>query len=441
MTIYGIDLGTTNSLIGTVDGIIGEMLPSIASFETKEAGEKYREDYSAIRSFKVNMSLGEEGKESVVASGLVLKALVGQAKEKGHDVKEVVISVPAYFSDNQRQATIRSATTIGLDVKALINEPTAAAMKYSQSKKSLNLVYDLGGGTFDVSVIDSRFGNFDVQATDGLTIGGDNFDRALMKNVLKSANFRMHKMSPTDMIHLKSLCEGAKIFLQKKKADTDIDLREFSHATTEEVYTLTTATYKEIMRIVFGPTIEKTKQVVAEAIEFGESYKLLMVGGSTRDPYLQEWVADVIGKQPEELTYDPDMIVAEGACLYAHLIETGEAEVMVSDVTKALGIGMRDGTVHILIQKNSKLPISSSKMMTNYSDSDGLELELYQGDSILAKHNEFIGRMLYPFGETKGANASNVKVTIEVNSDGIITLRAKELLKPEKVIKIDRSDV
>lgn len=441
MKIYGIDLGTTNSMIGLGDTIISEMVPSIASMETGKAGESLREDYNATRSFKINMSMGVEGNLSVSASALVLKELVRQAKEKDHDVKSTVITVPAYFSDNQRQATIKAAKSIGLDVKGLLNEPTAAAMVYSKNQMSLIVVYDLGGGTFDVSIIDSRFGNFDVQATEGLTIGGDNLDKALQKHVLKAAKFKIHKMSASDMSHLKDKCEKAKIAIHKTKQAVTIDLREFSNATTVEEYVLEIPVYVDIMKIVFGPTITKLKQVIAESIQYGDTFKLVLVGGSTHDPFLQEWIANTIGQDPEPLTYNPDKIVAEGACLYASLLESGEAEFVVSDVTKTLGVILNDGTVQVIIPKNSKIPISNSKMMTNSSESYGLELELCQGDSIIASNNEFIGKMRYEFGELKRPNESNVKVTVEVDHNGIITLRAKELLKPEQTITIDRTGV
>lgn len=439
--VYGIDLGTTNSLIGIGGEILGSMVPSIVSLEYREAGKKYKEDYTAVRSFKVDISLGTEGKESIVASSMVLKTLVEQAKEHGHNVKKVIISVPAYFSDNQRQATIRAAELINLEVVGLINEPTAAAIQYSKNSNSLTLVYDLGGGTFDVSVIDSRYGNFDVQSTDGLILGGDDLDRALMKFFLKDGQFKMHRMKPEDTIRLKELCESTKIKIQKEMIDQFVDIREFSHCANIDAVYLPTEKYAEIVKLVFGPTIIKTKQIISETIMFGESYKFLLVGGSTRDPYLQSLIEMEIGKEPEPIDYNPDMIVAEGACYYAHLVETGEAEIMVSDVTKALSIGLRDGTVSVLIPKNSKLPISESKMVTNYSDADGLELELYQGDSILASNNEFIGKMLYKFDETRASNSANVKVTIEVSSNGTINLKAKEMLKKEVSISIDRSGV
>ena len=171
--IYGIDLGTTNSLLGLGDRLLTGLVPSVVNLQTGKAGKDVLEDMSAARSFKCDISMSKEGQLSVSASSRVLRQLV---KESGEDVQDVVISVPAYFSDNQRHATIKAAELAGLSVVGLINEPTAAAIYASKSRKALSLVYDLGGGTFDVSVVDSRFGDYDVQATDGCILGGDNFD-------------------------------------------------------------------------------------------------------------------------------------------------------------------------------------------------------------------------------------------------------------------------
>lgn len=159
--IYGIDLGTTNSVLGLGDQLLTGLVPSVVDLRTGNAGNDVLEEMSAARSFKCDISLSKEGQLSVSASSRVLRQLV---KESGESVERVVISVPAYFSDNQRQATIKAAQLAGLDVVGLINEPTAAAIYASKSRQALSLVFDLGGGTFDVSVVDSRFGDYDVQA-------------------------------------------------------------------------------------------------------------------------------------------------------------------------------------------------------------------------------------------------------------------------------------
>lgn len=441
MSIYGMDLGTTNSMIGLGDELISEMVPSIAKIETEEAGEKLRHDFDTSRSFKVDISLGNEGKESVVASSLVLKEMKRIAEEKGYNVKDVVISVPAYFSDNQRQATRRAAEMAGMNVVSLINEPTAAAMFYSKNMKDLTLVFDLGGGTFDVSVIDSRFGNYDVQSTDGVKVGGDNLDSAIMKYILKEAKFALHHLTKSELGEIKYLCEQAKIAIQKTRSDYVFDFTKFEDKVKDFYPTLSVSMYKELMKTVFAGTISTTKQVIAQSIQYGDKFQILLVGGSTRCPFLQEWLADEVGVKPAKLTYNPDKIVGQGACLYAKMVETGEAEILVSDVTKALSIGMHDGTVRNIIMKNSKVPITDTLMVTNPVESSGLELKLYQGDSALAVNNEYIGTLRYDFGEVKEVNTANVKITVSVASDGVISFKAKEPLKKEVSVDLRRNDI
>lgn len=463
MKIYGIDLGTTNSLIGHHNTLFGEMVPSIAKISESKAGEPLRKDYDTSRSFKVNMSCGVEGNEAVVASSLVLKELVRLAEEEllldnmpdtaaemdlhhtvgailnREKVEHVVIAVPAFFSDNQRQATLKAARLIGLNVRALINEPTAAAMYYSRSARRLSLVFDLGGGTFDVSVIDSRLGMFDVQSTDGIILGGNDLDSAIRSNILKKAAFKIHKMDKVDMERLKSMCEDAKIAIQKTRADYIFDLSIFEGKCEAKKYTLTEDTYTSLMKLTFKRAIVETKKVIAQSIMYGDPFDFLLVGGSTRCPYLQEWLKEEIGQIPVPVTYNPDTIVALGACLYAQMLESGEAEEKVSDVTKALSIGLHDGTVRTIIQKDSKIPIEDSIMVTNPTDATGLSIKLYQGDSLLEINNEYIGMLEYTFSEMKQAKTANVKVVVRVNNDGVISLKAKEMLKPEVEITLKRS--
>lgn len=429
--IYGIDLGTTNSLIGYSDEFLSSMIPSIVNLETRETGESQRNNPKAIRSFKVNMSMAVEGQRSITGSRYVLEELKRQVKEK---VKDVVISVPAYFKDNQRQATIKAAELAGLNVVALINEPTAAAMYVSKRLSQLTVVFDLGGGTFDVSVIDSRFGNYDVQASDGLIVGGDNFDNAIFKHICKSADIKVHHLAMEQLQALRNLSTKIKIRMQKERKDLTVDLKDFGG--TEFVFK--EFAYKSLMKMVFAETIQKAKDVIAEAIPTEDSFDIVLVGGSTRCPYLREWIEEELGQKTVELFYDPDRVVAQGAAMYAHLIETGEADILVSDVTTALSIGLSDGTVRVVIPKNSKLPISNSTMVYNNVDSDILRVSIYQGDSMLAANNECIGTVEYDYGEVKAAMEGNVFIDMSVDKSGVITFSCKELLKEPKIVTLTR---
>lgn len=435
MPIYGIDLGTTNSLIGLhKTGFLSPIVPSCVNMETGEAGAAFFEDMNAKRSFKVDMSMGTEGITPRIASQHVLEALKAQVTDDV--VKEVVISVPAYFTDGQRTATLIAAEQAGLDVKALVNEPTAAAMYIAHQKRGLYVVYDLGGGTFDCSIIDSRFDTFDVQATDGCKIGGDNFDANIMRYCIKNGSIRIQELTKQKRMELQHYCSKAKIYMQKNNKPFNLTLSKWSGKDIE----FTPETYKSIMKMTFADTINCLQKLMAAWVPSNEVCSILLVGGSTHCPYLREWITEVTGRVPEELTYDPDRVVAQGAALYADLVEKGEVNFMVSDVTKQLGIGLYDGTVEIIVGANSKVPLSLQKMVTNKNDTDVLTLDLYQGNSIFTKDNELIGTLEYKYGRDVPAMSGQVIVQIDIDSSGIIKLSARELLGEPRHIILRRKD-
>lgn len=433
MAIYGIDLGTTNSLIGlNSTGYLSDIVPSCVDLENGKAGAAYFDDMSAKRSFKVDMSMGVEGIMPRAASKYVLKALVEQVKDDV--VKDVVISVPAYFNDSQRTATVAAAEDAGLKVHGLVNEPTAAAMFIAQRRKGLFLVYDLGGGTFDVSIIDSRFGTYDVQATSGCTIGGDNFDKTLVKYFVKNAGVPFHKMSGDQRMALQHNCKKYKEQMQKTRAAFDIDFTDIGG----QLFRFTPEAYVQLMKMTFAETITCMSKLIKAWIPESEVYDIVLVGGSTHCPYLQDWITEVTGKRPAPLTYDPDRVVAQGAALYAELIENGEIDLQVSDVTKALSIGLYDGTVSNIIPANSKIPTSVDKMFTNPVRASQLVLDLYQGESMFIKDNEHIGKLIWDFETMKEPQEGQVIVNVTVGNTGMITFSANELLKPPKVVVLSR---
>lgn len=433
MAIYGIDLGTTNSLIGlNKTGFLSEIVPSCVDLEHGKAGAEYFDDMSAKRSFKVDMSMGVEGIMPRAASKYVLKALAEQVKDD--KVTDVVISVPAYFNDSQRTATVAAAEDAGLTVRGLVNEPTAAAMFIAQRRKGLFLVYDLGGGTFDVSIIDSRFGTYDVQATSGCTIGGDNFDKTLVKYFVKNASVPFHKMTAEQRMALQHKCKKIKEQMQKCRCAFDIDFTDLGGIN----FNFTPDAYKQLMQMTFAETITCMSKLIKSWIPESEVYDIVLVGGSTHCPYLQDWITEVTGKRPAPLTYDPDRVVAQGAALYAELIENGEIDLQVSDVTKALSIALYDGTVSNIIPANSKIPTSVDKMFTNPVAASQLILDLYQGESMFVKDNECIGQLIWDFDTPKEPHEGQVIVNVTVGNTGMITFSANELLKPPKVVVLSR---
>ncbi len=437
MAIFGIDLGTTNSLIGLEStNYLSPIVPSCVNLETGVTGVDAFEDMDAKRSFKIDMSMGVEGIMPRTASQYVLKELVRQAeKDTGMSVKDVVISVPAYFSDSQRTATITAAEAIGLNVKSLVNEPTAAAMRIATNKKGLFVVYDLGGGTFDCSIIDSRFGTYDVQATSGRPEGGDNLDTCIMQHLIKVGGIPFSKIKTAKMrTELKHFAAKQKIRMQKARAPIEIDLTAWDGG----VYTFTPETYQSLMKMTFGKTIDCMTKLTRQWIPEGDFYEILLVGGSTHCPYLREWIEEVAGRPTAPTVYDPDRVVAQGASLYASILEEGNIGISVSDVTKRLSIGLYDGTVSVIVPENSKIPLSMEKVFSNPVPATELILDLYQGESAFTKDNERIGKLVWKFDEPMEANLGQVIVTITIDKSGVITFSANELLKPPKVVVLDR---
>lgn len=436
MNIYGIDLGTTNSLIGLhKTGFLSEIVPSCADLENKTAGAKLYDNMKAARSFKTDMSMGVEGTMPIAASSLVLRELCNQVTEE--KVTDVVISVPADFNDSQRAATIKAAEQAGLTVRGLVNEPTAAAMMISHktNRKGLFVVYDLGGGTFDVSIIDNRFGAYDVQATDGDMVGGDDLDENIMKFFIKNGNVPFHKMCKEDRLCLQHYSKHQKETMQKLRTSYSVDLSPFGGTLVE----FTPEIYIQLLKITFGRTINMVKKMCVKWIPPEEVWEIYLVGGSTHCPFLQEWIEEELGKRPVSLDYDPDRVVAQGAALYADLVEKGLLESKVSDVTKALSIGLNDGTVSTIVEANSKIPLVVEKMFTNSTTSDKLIIDLYQGNSSFASDNDKIGTLVWDYDSVVEAYSSSVIVEITVDTNGIIQLSAGELLKQKKTIVIERS--
>jgi molecular chaperone DnaK (HSP70) len=426
--IHGIDLGTTNSLIGRHNEYLSALIPSVANLEVKTAGEGERSNLLAERSFKTNISMGNEGKISIASSALVLKELV---RVSAKDVKDVVISVPAYFSTNQREATREAAALAGLNVRALVNEPTAAAMYYCKDVRRLTLVFDLGGGTFDISVIDSRGGIYDVQDTAGIVVGGDDFDKAIYADLCKKCNFKLHRAERSDIQKVIMLCTEAKLKIQNGEKEVQIE-----HELMDMAYTLTPEFYIKSMKTVFKHCIIKTLELRDKAIPYGSDFDLLFVGGSTRCPFLRDWIESELNVKAVPFTYDPDKIVALGATYYAYLLEEGKLLDKLKDVTKPIGIGLQDGSMQIIIPQGSKIPVTETIMVTNPETALGLNLDLYQGSSLIVKNNASIGTLKYEFGAEKEAMTASVEVTLKVDTSGFITLTAKEFGKKAEQISL-----
>lgn len=428
--VFGIDLGTTNSLIGTGDSLLTDLVSSSVDVSTKKQVARNIVGPDIVSSYKTDMSMGEEGRLSIACSAIILRELADTASKRyGEEVKDVVISVPAYFSTSQREAVYKAAQEAGLNLKILINEPTAAALYVCRDIKDLIVVYDLGGGTFDVSIVDSRIGNYAVVATDGIVLGGDNLDEALIEEVLKELRVPVRFRTKVNIRQLKTKMCLAKEEIQKEGVyKVDVDLEWMGVPAT---YTLTEEVYKRIIKEVFGRTILMTKNIISVNLPSYEKPKIVFVGGSSNCPYLKAMLKEEIEAEEIKCDISPDFVVAKGVALYAQLYYEGKIQGVVEDVTKRLCIEDNKGRSITIIESNSSVPCKASITVHNSTQADKLSLKLFQGDSMIAKNNEYIGTLVYKYGRAVLEHEGIVEVTVSVSADGVISLSAMEVLYGE----------
>lgn len=428
--ICGIDLGTTNSLIGHGNTLYTGLVSSSVDISKKEQVARDNVSDDIVSSYKVDMTTGDTGRLPIACSAIVLKKLCAEASRKtGEYIEDVIVSVPAKFSTTQREAVYRAGEEAGINVVGLINEPTAAAIYVCRDLKDLVVVYDLGGGTFDVTVLDARVGSYMVVATDGNGhLAGDNFDQAIAEEALNDCKVKMRYRSKNN---LKSLCADVRIakeILQRTGLTQHIDLSMFG---VSDGWDLTVDRYVSVMQDVFMPTINLTKKLIQMNISPDENPKLIFVGGSTACPYLRQWVLKETGLTEYECNDMPDLIVAKGVALYAQMYEEGIVAEEVMDVTKCLSIENRRGLADVVIEKNTIIPVSEVCTFINRETSRYLSLKLYQGDSIVSSENDFIGELIYDYGEVREAGKGIVEVEISVDRNGMITFSATDIVTNE----------
>lgn len=426
--IYGIDLGTTNSLIGYGDTLFTDTVSSNVDIENKKQVARDVIGDNIISSYKTNMTIAETGDIPRMCSSIILKTLVNHANiatGNNNEKQDVVISVPAYFSTSQREAVIKAGEMAGLNVRSLINEPTAASLFVCKDYRDLIVVYDLGGGTFDVSIVDSRTGSYVVVATDGIDIGGDDFDNKLVDFVLEKMGIPMRLQNKRLKARLKSACRLTKELMQKLKIDIELLAEEYGGKNN---VIITIDDYKRIMQEVFGPTVETLLKVVSSNLSYTEKPKLIFVGGSTSCPFLREMVSEAAGLDIIESDVKPDLIVAKGVALFASMLENGTAREQVQDVTKRLVIRLDDNSCLEMLEENTNIPAANSQIVSNSGTSDKLRLTLYQGSDIMADKNAKIGELVYNFGREVPAGDGLVEVRVEVGYNGVIKIKAKEAL-------------
>ncbi|MDY2632322.1 MULTISPECIES: molecular chaperone DnaK [unclassified Clostridium] len=457
--IIGIDLGTTNSCVAVMEG--GEPVvisnsegarttPSVVSFQAN--GERLvgqiakrqaitnpdRTVISIKRHMGTNYKVNIDGKDHSPQeiSAMVLQKIKADAEAYlGESVTQAVITVPAYFNDSQRQATKDAGRIAGLEVLRIINEPTAAALAYGLDKMDSNekiFVYDLGGGTFDVSILELGDGVFEVLATNGDTkLGGDDFDERIMNYIadtFKTENgidLRNDKMA---LQRLKEAAEKAKIELSSSM-QTNINLPFITADATGPKHidmNLTRAKFNEITHDLVQRTIDPMKKALADAnLSLSDVHKVILVGGSTRIPAVVEAVKNFTGKEPSK-GINPDECVAIGAAIQAGVL-TGEVkDVLLLDVTPlTLGIETLGGVATPLIERNTTIPTKKSQTFSTAADGQtSVEIHVVQGERQMAADNKTLGRFTLSGIAPAPRGIPQIEVTFDIDANGLVKVSA-----------------
>ncbi|MBL7774983.1 MAG: Fe-S protein assembly chaperone HscA [Saprospiraceae bacterium] len=474
--IIGIDLGTTNSLVAYMrDGqphcvrdAAGKsaLLPSVVHFNAEAevvVGEQAKEKLIADPAntiYSVKRLMGksyqdvaglqgyfgykilDEDPEALVKirvknqfftpielSANILRELKRRVEtELQTTLEKVVITVPAYFNDSQRQATRDAGKLAGFDVLRIVNEPTAAALAYGigldpETSETI-AVYDLGGGTFDISILRIQNGIFEVLATNGDTfLGGDDFDRALTDLFLKQLNIGAEKLAED-----KSLGQAIRLLAERAKKSLSSQT-EFQGELLGKRLLVNRAAFEHAIRPLAQRTIEHCRQALADAgKKIAEIDKIILVGGSTRVPLVREMVAGFFGK-PGFDSIDPDEVVALGAAVQADILAGNQKNLLLLDVTPlSLGIETVGGLMDTIIPRNTKVPAKAGRQYTTSVDGQkNLKIAVFQGERDLVEHNRKLGEFILRNIPPMPAGLPKIDITFLINADGILTVRAAEL--------------
>ena len=459
--IIGIDLGTTNSCVAVLEGgepvVIanaegGRTTPSVVAFS--KTGERMvgqvakrqavtnadRTVASIKRHMGENFKVAIDGKNYTPQeiSAMVLQKLKADAEAYlGQPVTEAVITVPAYFSDSQRQATKDAGKIAGLEVKRIINEPTAAALAYGLDKDHDQkiMVYDLGGGTFDVSILEIGDGIVEVLATNGDTrLGGDDFDQRVMDYLVaefKKAEGIDLKNDRVAMQRLKEAAEKAKIELSGMTS-TAVNLPYITADATGPKHldvTITRAKFNELTADLVERTMKPVRQAMSDAgLNASQLDKVLLVGGSTRIPAVQEAVKSITGKEGFK-GINPDECVALGAAIQGGVLTGDVKDVVLLDVTPlSLGIETMGGVFTRLIERNTTIPTRKSQIFSTAADGQtSVEVHVLQGEREMAAYNKTLGRFQLSGIAPAPRGVPQIEVTFDIDANGIVNVSAKDL--------------
>ena len=482
--IIGIDLGTTNSCVSVMEGnqptvIInneGERTtPSVVAFTdggerkvgnpakrqaiTNPAntiysikrfmGETYDQVSTEIARVPYKVVKGDNNTPRVDINGRLytpqeISAIILQKMKKTaedylrQEVTEAVITVPAYFSDSQRQATKEAGKIAGLDVKRIINEPTAAALAYGLDKKDKNskvAVFDLGGGTFDISILELGDGVFEVMSTNGDThLGGDDFDQVIIDWLAQEFASENHgidlKKDPMALQRLKEAAEKAKIELSNQTS-TEINLpyiMPVDGIPKHLVKTLSRAKFEMLCDTLFQKTIEPCRKALADAhLNASDIDEVLLVGGSTRIPKVQELVRNFFGKEPNK-SVNPDEVVAIGASIQGGVLTGDVKDVLLLDVTPlSLGIETLGGVMTKLIESNTTIPVKKSQVFSTAADNQpSVQVRVLQGERPMARDNKLIGEFNLDGIAPAPRGIPQIEVTFNIDANGILNVSATD---------------
>ncbi|ELK45502.1 molecular chaperone DnaK [Halobacillus sp. ACCC02827] len=458
--IIGIDLGTTNSCVAVMEGGEAKVIPnpegnrttpSAVAFKNgeRQVGEVAKRQaitnpntiLSVKRYMGTDHKVEVEGKEYTPqeVSAIILQYIKSYAEDYlGETVDKAVITVPAYFNDAERQATKDAGKIAGLQVERIINEPTAAALAYGIDKENEDqtiLVYDLGGGTFDVSILDIGEGTFEVVSTAGDNrLGGDDFDQVIIDHMV--AEFK--KENGIDLSQDKMAKQRLKDAAEKAKKDlsgvaqTQISLPFITAGEAGPLHlemNLTRAKFEELASDLVERSMKPTRQAMKDAgMSASEIDKVILVGGSTRIPAVQEAIKKEIGKEPSK-GVNPDEVVALGASIQGGVLQGDVKDVVLLDVTPlSLGIETMGGVTTKLIERNTTIPTSHSQVFSTAADNQtAVDIHVLQGEREMAQDNKTLGRFQLTDIPPAPRGVPQIEVSFDIDANGIVNVRAKDM--------------